>query len=277
MTPVYSLTQRWSPVSTREPGQEEEVRVHFLAFFNENTGECLAKEMTEIALQPIELAHWALELLPDKLPCAPKILLDDPNLLGPLTLYLPDLEVALAARAEHRDHFFADIEDRLQCHQTQDDYCLVESFGESDTLRFYRLAKQYFEAAPWTLFGKQTFLDFRDGEGQKQLLGIYAPESEFIGFCFLEHDKSREPIWGVDFGNKAFISGADLNLLDRKGLTFDPDHSPWILVQDLPDGLTRVLFEDLLWLLEHIPRIARDSKPIKAGGRHLQLHQRIDS
>ena len=276
MTPVYSLTQRWSPLATCEPGQDEEVRVHFLAFINENTGECLAKEMTEVALQPIELTHWAVELLPAELPCSPKILLDDPNLLGPLTLYLPDFEVVVTAQAEHRDLFFADLQQRLQYHQTDADYCLIENFGESDALRFYRLAKQYFEAAPWSLFGQQVFLEFRDAEGQNQLLGIYGPESDFIGFCFVENDQAQEPIWGVDFGNIAFVSGADLDLLDRKGLTFEPEHCPWILVQNLPDGLTRVLFEDLLWLFQRIPQIARDRQSIKAGGRHLKLHQTID-
>mgnify|MGYP001029233284 CR=1 FL=1 len=280
MTKVYSLTQRWAPVATQEVGQEE-VRVHLLALFEENSGECLAKEMTEVALQPLELASWALEKLPSALPKETQILLDDPNLLGPLAVYLRDFEVVLAPRAEYRDQFFAGLLEQLQYFQNAADYCLLESFGEADTLRFFKTAREYLQAAPWRLFGRQTFLEFRDAEAKEQVVGVYCLEAdELIGFCFLDAKEYRacreqgslpDPIWGLEYGNVAYVGGADLDLLDRKGLAFPPDQYPWILVQSLPDGLTRGLFEELLWLLQRIPQIARSGETIQADGRRLGL------
>ncbi len=258
---TYSLTQRWSPALAGREGLA--FRPHLVAVVDENEGVCRAVEMVENPLRPAALARW----LAAKIGKSETALLwvDDANLVGPMSMYFPQLKVSWSAQPPQLTQFLEGLNRQLPPDRGLEQN-LAAHFGEEAALRFYGAARNFYAAKPWERFLKDDRLNFRDSARRDWTLVVVGAEGGEIGFS-LYSENGGAPLCGVLLHVPTFVSGADLDLVDRAGLVYPRAEYPWIFRDGLKEELSVAWLEELSWLLEAISQL-QDS-PVKEKSRFL--------
>lgn len=258
---IYSLTQRWSPFAGLDddgkPG-----RPHLQVLVNETTGERLVLNMTEQPVHVTDLASWLAAQIPPE-PC--ELWLDKPTWVYVFQLLYPEHEVKYKARPPHLHGYFQEIIEKTRENKDSDDYCLVDLFGEEAALRFYRSAWTYMGLDPLRGASPLLKIDFRNDRGARY--EVTSDPDDEPGFIL--NDLEGNFCLGLGYATPAFVDAVDLELLESNRIDFFAQEYPWILTRQ-PEGLTRKSLEDLIWLLDHLPKCIRKGSTLRAQGRSLQ-------
>lgn len=263
MSNIYSLTQRWSPFAGHDergnPG-----RPHLQVIMNESTGEKIAANMTDDPVHVMDLAAWAAGLLPKK---RGELWLEKLDWLPFFSLLFPNYLVKFSAEPPHLHRFFQEIEEKTRDHRSADDYCLLELFGNEVALQFYRSAWDYLGADSLRSAHFEA-IEFHKDRGNAYEV-FFDPQGE-PGFAL--KDLQGNFCLGMSYGTPAFVDAADLELLEKARLDFFADEYPWILTRQ-PEGLTGDSLDDLIWLLQNLPKFVRQKSAYRRAGRSLRWNE----
>ena len=258
---TYSLTQRWSPALAGREGRV--FRPHLVVVVDESEGNCPAVEMVEDALRPAALARW----LADKIgKTQPGILwVDDPTLVGPMSMFFPKLQVSLQENAPRLNEFLAGLLEQMPPEQ-KPELSLVQQFGPRQALPFYGAARDFYAAKPWERIPNSEMLSFSDQRGRDWNVVVLGSEGQEFGFYVVD-EHGGPPTCGVVLHEPAYLAATDLDLIDRAGLVYPSGEYPWIVTQYLQQPLDEGWLGDLSWLLDAMGQL--QESPLQSEGRSL--------
>lgn len=258
---TYSLTQRWSPALAGREGRV--FRPHLVVVVDESEGSCPAVEMVEDALRPAALARW----LADKIgKTRPGILwVDEPALVGPMSMYFPHLKVSWQENAPRLNEFLTGLLAQMPPEQ-KPELSLVQQFGPDQALPFYGAARDFYAAKPWESIPSSEMLSFHDRRGRDWSVVVLGSEGQEFGFYVVD-EHGTPPTCGVVLHEPAYLAAADLDLIDRAGLVYPSGEYPWILTEYLQQPLDQEWLAELSWLLDALGQL--QESPLQSDGRKL--------
>lgn len=258
---TYSLTQRWSPALVGRDGRG--FRPHLVAVVDESEGLCPAVEMVENAMRPAALARWLAEKIGKTQ--AAHLWVDDPNLVGPMSMYFPKLTVSWSADSPQMAKFLAGLAGQIPPEQNLE-FSLVEHFGHDQALPFFGAARDFYASKPWERIANDEMLSYRDTEGKLWSIVVLGSEAQEFGF-YLVDEVGGLPTLGVLLHEPAYLAAPDLDLIDRAGLIYPSGEYPWILTEYLQEPLNRKWLADLSWLLDALAQLQENT--LESEGRRL--------
>jgi hypothetical protein len=257
---TYSLTQRWSPALAGREGRV--FRPHLVALVDESEGTCPAVEMVENALRPAALARWLADKIGKTQPG--NLLVDDANLVGPMSMYFPKLSVSWCDNPPGMTRFLAGLLEQLPPDRELE-FSLVDHFGPSRALPFYGAARDFYAAKPWERVPNSELLTFTNARGHWNVV-VLGSEGQEFGFYVVD-ENGLPPTCGVLLHEPAYLAAPDLDLIDRAGLVYPSGEYPWILTQYLPDPLDEHWLTELSWLLDALAQLQAGA--LESDGRRL--------
>lgn len=247
---TYSFSQRWSPALVGKEGKA--FRPHLVAVVDEVEGTCPGVEMVEKALRPAALARWLAEKIGKDQ--SGQLWVDDTNLVGPMTMYFPRLQVSWRAEPPQMTDFLSGLSARFGPEEGESEVSVLALVGPDEARAFYGAARDFYAARPWETIDNEEVLNFRDSRGGDWDVVVLGSGGEEFGFYVVDKYGSP-PTIGVVLHEPPYLAAPDLDLIDRAGLVYPAGEYPWILTQYLTKPLDRIWILELTWLLNSLCRI----------------------
>lgn len=251
---TFSFTQRWSPALVAHEGKT--LRPHLVAVVDEIQGVCAGVEMVQNALRPAALARWLAERIGKDQ--TGLLWVEDAALVGPLSMYFPQLKVSCNPQAPQLNEFMNSLSERFGPQTDESEVSLVQLVGHEQALAFYAAAREFYLARPWERMTNEEVLPFQDAGGSQWDVVVLGSGGEEFGFYVVDQYGSP-PTIGVLLHEPAYLAAADLDLVDRAGLVYPDSSYPWVMTQYLGQPLDRRWILELTWLLQSLSQLEQSA------------------